>query len=368
MDETSGEVMTTSGAVEIVTTSSAVVASTMAQPTMDTNPTPPSSPQIEDNDQDDTSEDGPPPNKKLKQTTETMTPMKTPRPTERRSGGGVDSGLHHQQPDDESIATVRVDQGEDSAYQHHLDYNGEDPILPMTPVPDVFRRRSRTSSSSSPSDLSHSSRKDGSTSPILTPYIPEVPPAPPSTPAFRRTLSSSLFDGLSTPLPYATPVRNAAQLEHQQQLGDGAETPAPTKSHSNNNRKETKASSSASRTGTLSSSGLIDDFSDWIVGDRYKMIRMLGRGSYGEVAQALDLQRGKASVAIKRIQAPFDQEVDSVRLFREIHILRRLKGHDCVIDLLDIVQPPSDNLDEINDLYLVFECKLSLSWLIPLAS
>jgi mitogen-activated protein kinase 1/3 len=94
-----------------------------------------------------------------------------------------------------------------------------------------------------------------------------------------------------------------------------------------------------------------------VVGDRYKMVRMLGRGSYGEVAQAFDLYQGNASVAIKRIQSPFEQEVDAVRLFREIHILRRLKGHECVIDLLDVIQPPTDNLNDFHDLYLVFECK-----------
>ena len=276
-----------------------------------------------------------PPYKKFK-----STPMKTPRP------GGID-GVH-ETPKFASKGTGDYD---------HLDEDGltrryqgddesshdEDPTLPMTRVPHVFRRRSI--SSSSPSDLSHSSRRDGSSSPG-TPYVPEVPPAPPSTPAsdFKSILSSSQMDDMSSPLPYAA-VKNAAQLERQQQFADGAATPAPTKR-------------AATRTEAHESSrSMIDDFTGWVVGDRYKLVRMLGRGSYGEVAQALDLHRGKASVAIKRIQSPFDQVVDAVRLFREIHILRRLKGHECVIDLLDVVQPPSDNLEEFNDLYLVFECK-----------
>jgi mitogen-activated protein kinase 1/3 len=117
------------------------------------------------------------------------------------------------------------------------------------------------------------------------------------------------------------------------------------------------------------------------VGDRYEMVRILGRGSYGEVAQAIDLSKHPPSseasaalgvhnttistlqqhqpsfVAIKRIQSPFDQEVDAIRLYREVHILRHMRGHDCIIQLLDVVQPPTDDLDDFHDLYLVFECK-----------
>ena len=88
-------------------------------------------------------------------------------------------------------------------------------------------------------------------------------------------------------------------------------------------------------------------------------MRVLGRGSYGVVAQALDLHAGRpdAFVAIKRIQSPFDQEVDAIRLYREIHILRHMRGHDCIINLLDIVQPPTSDVQELSDLYMVFECK-----------
>ena len=84
----------------------------------------------------------------------------------------------------------------------------------------------------------------------------------------------------------------------------------------------------------------------------------MGRGSYGEVAQAIDLHSGRrdAFVAIKRIQSPFDQEIDAIRLYREIHILRRMRGHECIIQLLDIVQPPTDDIDDFHDLYMVFEC------------
>jgi hypothetical protein len=222
--------------------------------------------------------------------------------------------------------------------------------MPKTPVSVVDQQPSP--SSPSPSDLSNSSSRAGQRDSIMspvTPYISEVPPAPPSTPASDlQTIPSSRLEGVSTPLPY-TAFQNATHLEQQQQqLAEGAVTPAPTRP--TDNRKQPPKPS------TLP---LSDDFSEWAVGDRYKLLRMLGRGSYGEVAQALDLSQDRADayVAIKRITSPFDQEVDAVRLFRETHILRRLRGHECVIQLLDVVPPPTDDLDDFHDLYLVFECE-----------
>eukprot|EP00980_Cylindrotheca_fusiformis_P018411 scaffold6052_cov118-Cylindrotheca_fusiformis.AAC.24 len=204
-----------------------------------------------------------------------------------------------------------------------------------TPVSVVSRR-----SSASPSDLSSSSRggKDRTMSPA--PYIQhDIPPAPPSTPASD---ANSLNAITRSPLPYAA-VQNADILVRQQLLADGSATPAPPKS-----KKPPKQQKQPS---------LVDDFSDWAVGERYRLQRMLGRGSYGEVAQAVDLHQSRpdAYVAIKRIPSPFDQEVDAVRLFREIHILRRLRGHECIIQLLDVVQPPTDDLNDFHDLYLVTE-------------
>eukprot|EP00934_Nitzschia_sp_Nitz4_P000066 Nitzschia sp. Nitz4//scaffold36_size144017//119988//121981//NITZ4_003113-RA/size144017-processed-gene-0.92-mRNA-1//-1//CDS//3329549537//66//frame0 len=191
--------------------------------------------------------------------------------------------------------------------------------------------------------------RDTSTSPVPQSFD-EIPPAPPSTPASesKHTIPASRFEGLATPLPYAA-VQNADQLVRQQ-LMEGAATPAPPK-------PPPKSTQPRQATPAKTGGPLVDDFTEWAVGDRYKLLRMLGRGSYGEVAQALDLYQNRpdAYVAIKRIQSPFDQEVDSVRLFREIHILRKLRGHECVIDLLDVVQPPSDDLDDFHDLYLVFE-------------
>lgn len=253
-----------------------------------------------------------------------------------------------------------------------------------------------------------------------------VPPAPPSTPASQHGVALSFsFDGMadflgpptltssiSTPiaplLGGGSYVRNADLLElkqqqQQQQLLDGGVTPAPPKQDTVTTsttsacaamaatpKPSAAAGAATPKPGdsvTAASAPLPEDFSDWAVGDRYELVRILGRGSYGEVAQAIDLTKTTAAagseesayVAIKRIQSPFDQQLDAVRLYREIHILRRMKEggegtapscaastnpptaqrhHDCIIQLLDVVQPPA--LDDFNDLYLVFECKWML--------
>jgi hypothetical protein len=229
----------------------------------------------------------------------------------------------------------------------------------------------------------------------------EVPPAPPSTPASHPSLSFS-FDGISDHIcapSLATPIapllrqgsymQNTTRLEEEQQrrILEEAMTPAPCKAAFAYSEPTPRPMSDAAGAATpkpghgLSGPTSLppDDFSDWAVGDRYDLVRILGRGSYGEVAQAADLYRSRGKdvvyVAIKRIQSPFDQQVDAIRLYREIHILRRMREggessharsnnpprgasrhHDCIIQLLDVIPPPTDDLDDFHDLYLVFEC------------
>jgi hypothetical protein len=191
-----------------------------------------------------------------------------------------------------------------------------------------------------------------------------VPPAPPSTPASQTSVFP--WNTATTPLPIHAAVLNASQLERQMMAEEGPVTPAPklsSRANATSTTGQQKSSSNSSGSGAdkrrPNNVSMSEDFSDWAVGDRYKMIRILGRGSYGEVAQAVDLfveEPKTAHVAIKRIQSPFEQEVDAIRLYREIHILRRMRGHDCIIQLLNVVQPPTDDLDDFHDLYLVFEC------------
>ena len=159
---------------------------------------------------------------------------------------------------------------------------------------------------------------------------PQVPPAPPPTPA-------TLIEA-RTPhgrIPVIPLIQNADALERDQLVNGELATPAPTK--------------------TVASKPKMDDFYHWVVGTRYDLIRMLGRGSYGQVAQAKDRWDNNKVVAIKRIANAFEQEIDAVRLYRETHILRQLRGHDCIIRLLNVIEPPS--FEDFTDLYLVFDCE-----------
>ena len=236
-----------------------------------------------------------------------------------------------------------------------------------------------------------------------------IPPAPPSTPASQTSTISLSFEAIVacidgpptaassmvgtpfSPLPDAGGhVLNDDMVHHRHYRHNhtisydaSQPTPAPTTQHSVATPKRTQggsADATATPKALRPSAPLPEDFSKWFVGERYELVRILGRGSYGEVAQAIDRRKTKANngdvayVAIKRIQSPFEQQLDAIRLYREIHILRRIKEggegttntssvqsqvrrhHDCIIQLVDVVQPAA--LNDFHELYLVFECKL----------
>ena len=107
--------------------------------------------------------------------------------------------------------------------------------------------------------------------------------------------------------------------------------------------------------------GFHDIFKSWLVGPRYEIIRVVGKGSYGEVAEAIDKKCNNRKVAIKRLLNIFTDKSESgqpttdiKRLYREIHILKNL-NHPQVIQLLDVICPYLDNkhIDQFLDSNLV---------------
>ena len=78
-------------------------------------------------------------------------------------------------------------------------------------------------------------------------------------------------------------------------------------------------------------------FTDWNVGSKYKLEKVMGEGSYGQVSKAIQLTTGKC-VAIKRMKKVFDDEEDCKRILRELVILRQI-DHPCVAKLIDVLMP-----------------------------
>ena len=95
-------------------------------------------------------------------------------------------------------------------------------------------------------------------------------------------------------------------------------------------------------------------FRNWDLHPRYELKRILGSGSYGEVAEAVDRDRGGKRVAVKKINRIFEQETDAKRILREIYILRHM-AHRNVIQLLNVLLPTRADKNTFNELYLVFE-------------
>lgn len=100
----------------------------------------------------------------------------------------------------------------------------------------------------------------------------------------------------------------------------------------------------------------------WSVGSGYKLIRLVGSGSYGQVCLAKD-GRDEALVAVKRIPNIFSSMLNAKRVLREVCILRRLSHHPNIIKLRDVFTKPGSGgkftmvdgklVSETLDVYLV---------------
>ena len=85
----------------------------------------------------------------------------------------------------------------------------------------------------------------------------------------------------------------------------------------------------------------------------YKIMKEIGRGSYGTVASAFCLKTGK-EVAIKRIPNAFQSKNNALRLWREVSILSQLPSHPCIVRLNEIIDP-KNYPNNFKGLFLVFQ-------------
>jgi serine/threonine protein kinase len=92
-------------------------------------------------------------------------------------------------------------------------------------------------------------------------------------------------------------------------------------------------------------------FTEYGEANRFQIQEVIGKGSYGVVAAAVDTHTGE-HVAIKKINNVFDNVSDAARILREIKLLRLLR-HPHIVQIKHIMLPPSRR--EFKDIYIVFE-------------
>mmetsp|Transcript_39241 Transcript_39241/g.108078 ORF Transcript_39241/g.108078 Transcript_39241/m.108078 type:complete len:420 (-) Transcript_39241:130-1389(-) len=92
---------------------------------------------------------------------------------------------------------------------------------------------------------------------------------------------------------------------------------------------------------------------NWRLPQRYRVLELIGSGSYGSVCQAEDSYEAEPQlVAIKRCKHLFQDLIDCKRILREISILADL-NHVNVVRVKDIVAPM--NMRTFDELYMVME-------------
>ncbi|PON69800.1 Serine/threonine protein kinase [Parasponia andersonii] len=92
-------------------------------------------------------------------------------------------------------------------------------------------------------------------------------------------------------------------------------------------------------------------FTEYGDANRYKILEVIGKGSYGVVCAAIDTHTGE-KVAIKKINDVFEHLSDALRILREVKLLRLLR-HPDIVEIKRIMLPPSKR--EFRDIYVVFE-------------
>ncbi|XP_018835882.1 mitogen-activated protein kinase 9-like isoform X1 [Juglans regia] len=92
-------------------------------------------------------------------------------------------------------------------------------------------------------------------------------------------------------------------------------------------------------------------FTEYGEASQYEIEEVIGKGSYGVVASAIDTHTGER-VAIKKINDVFEHVSDATRILREVKLLRLLH-HPDIVEIKHLMLPPCRR--EFQDIYVVFE-------------
>lgn len=94
---------------------------------------------------------------------------------------------------------------------------------------------------------------------------------------------------------------------------------------------------------------------------KYKLTKLLGRGSYGVVCAGVNSETGiliifmifiGEKVAIKKVFKLFREKTETKRLLREIRLLKFFE-HDNIIKIKDLLNPVK--IKSLDELYIVTE-------------
>ncbi|KAF7132271.1 hypothetical protein RHSIM_Rhsim09G0052300 [Rhododendron simsii] len=160
-----------------------------------------------------------------------------------------------------------------------------------------------------------------------------------------------------------TPLDGGGTTEssHDQNIHGRASDPVlnPTTSISSDKKNITRISTSESPTpseGGTPASVDVDFFREYDEGKRYRIEKVIGKGSCGVVCSAYDTQL-REKVAIKKISDVFRHVSDATRILREIKLLRLL-CHPDIVGIKHILLPPSRDFKDIYIVYELTECDL----------
>lgn len=87
------------------------------------------------------------------------------------------------------------------------------------------------------------------------------------------------------------------------------------------------------------------------VDQRYVPIKPIGKGAYGVVCSARNVETDE-KIAIKKIGSVFENMIDAKRTLRELKLLRHLQ-HENIIQIKDIMKPT--DVERFSDVYIVYE-------------
>lgn len=85
----------------------------------------------------------------------------------------------------------------------------------------------------------------------------------------------------------------------------------------------------------------------------YQIKKIIGKGSYGHVAKAVDKVK-PGFVAIKKITNLFSTLPETRRILRELILLKNCE-HPNIVRVIDVIIPKTQNLDNFTEVYLVTE-------------